>query len=513
MSVDRTRGKRLVASQSATELARLERRCARERRAREEAERILEGKSLEVFELNQDLITLNTHLETKVLERTQELVEAKQAAMHLLETDHLTKVSSRYRYNRQLNTYASQATKAGRPFCLLLVDVDNFKQVNDTYGHAYGDELLVQIAARMSAVARQNDQVARLGGDELAILAADTDSDGGAALADRLQRDFGPAFNLFGSTVKCTLSIGVASYPQDADCPETLQRAADLALYKAKQDGRRKSVVFDRALLESHRLRYLRELDLKRSIATREIEAWYQPVIDLRSGQITGLEALARFRASDGSYVRPDVFIPMAEECGLIHELGRIVLHRALNETRSLAEQGLVTKVAVNVSPSELVEPGFAEDVMAALAEACADRGTLVLEITEEMMLSDIDAALAVVKRLVEYGVAFVIDDFGCGYTNFSYLRSLPLSGIKLDRSLIANIEQDRTAQAVVRHVTALCHELGLFTVCEGVETAAQRSIVQSFGCTLAQGYFFSASIPPDQLPKLFGVEHSVAAA
>ena len=480
------------------ELARLLKRCERERRARMEAERILESKSLEVFRLNQDLLSLNARLESRVVERTKELVRAKQAALQLLETDHLTKVSSRYRYNRQLENYVMEAMASGQPFCLLLLDVDNFKQINDTYGHAYGDELLIQVAARMSVVARQNDQVARLGGDELAILAAGTDSAGGAALAERLQRDFVPAFNLLGTTIRCTLSIGVAAFPAHADCPETLQRAADLALYKAKQDGRCKSVVFDPKLLESHRIRYLRELQLKRSVASREIEAWYQPIVDLKSGRIRGVEALARFRGDDGEYIRPDIFIPLAEECGLIHELGRAVLRRALDESRTWIGDGLLTKVSVNVSPSELIEPGFASDVLDTLSDTRVSSRNLVLEITEEVMLGDLEVAGRVVNELVARGVSFFIDDFGLGYTNLSYLRKLPLSGIKLDRSLIADVGSDTNAQAIVRHMAALCTDLGLLTVCEGIETTSQNNVVQSLGCHLAQGYMFGQPMPPD---------------
>lgn len=479
-------------------MRRLEKRCARERAAREEAEQLLESKSLELFSINQHLIELNNDLEARVASRTAALSKAKRAALNLVEVDQLTKLSSRYRFHHKLKQCFDTALVNREPFGLLLIDIDRFKIINDTFGHAYGDALLVQVAARLTVAARRGDFVARLGGDELAMLLMDSSGEDAGVIAQRILSCFEPPFNVEGVTIRCSASVGIACFPDHADSAEDLQRAADLALYQAKEDGRGRCAVFSSSLMANHQLRYRREADLKHSIVSSEIEVWYQPIVDLRDGRNIAIEALARMKDQNGDYLPPSVFIPLAEEIGLIRDLGRQVLRQSVGQSRSWIEAGLVNKVTVNVSADEFLATGFADDVLDSLREAKLPGACLMLEITESVMIARLSVVQGVMARLGEHGVTFALDDFGCGYTNLEYLRHLPVSKVKLDLSLLKEVATDRKAQAIVRSIVSLCGELGSLAVCEGIETPEQLSFVQSTGCMRGQGYLLSRPLPPD---------------
>lgn len=484
-------------------LIRMERRCARERAAREEAERLLEAKSLELFEINQNLVRLNDELEARVSSRTAALSRAKKAALDLVDTDQLTRLSSRYRFHQQLRRKFEHAATTDGRLALLLIDIDHFKAVNDTYGHGHGDELLVQVAARLAVAARRRDYVSRLGGDELAILLEDTGQDGAEAVVERVLECFQASFHILGITISCTASIGIATYPEHAFSPEELQRAADLALYRAKADGRNRSAVFKDHLLEDHQLRHRHEAELKHSITSSEIEVWYQPIVDLRTGRNRAIEALARIKGQDGKYLPPNVFIPLAEEIGLIRDLGRQVLRKSVSQAQHWISDGLVDLVTVNVSAEEFLAHGFADDVLEALASANMPGDRLVMEITESVMMIRLDAVQEIMHGLSTKGVSFALDDFGCGYTNLAYLRQLPIRKVKLDISLLADVADDVRAQAIVRHVVSLCKELESVTVCEGVETWDQLQFIRSIGCDLGQGYLLGRPMPAEIAAKV----------
>jgi diguanylate cyclase len=480
-------------------LHRLEQRCARERAAREEAEQLLETKSLELFAINQHLLELNNDLEERVASRTAALSTAKRAALDLVEIDQLTKLSSRYRFHQQLKQRFESAVANDEPFALLLIDIDRFKAINDTYGHGYGDALLVQVAARLTVAARRGDFVARLGGDELAMLLMNSSTEDAGIIAERIIACFEPPFTIDGVTIRCSASIGIACFPDHADSPEHLQRAADLALYKVKDDGRARCAAFSSSLLENHQLRTRREAELKHSIVSSEVEVWYQPIVDLGSGRTHAIEALARMKDQEGQYLPPSVFIPLAEEIGLIRDLGRQVLRQSVCQAKSWIETGLVDVVTVNVSADEFLAANFAEDVLDALRDADLPGTCLMLEITESVMIARLSIVRAVMARLSKRGVSFALDDFGCGYTNLAYLRQLPVSMVKLDLSLLKGVVTDPKAQAIVRSIVSLCGELGSTAVCEGIETDEQLRFVQSIGCVLGQGYLLSRPLPADQ--------------
>ncbi len=481
-------------------LRRLELRCARECAAREEAESLLETKSLELFKLNQHLVALNNELEARVASRTADLTEAKEAAVKLLETDFLTKLTSRYGFHKKINTLIERKQARDTQFSLLLLDIDNFKAINDTYGHGIGDEMLSQIAARISLIARRSDCVARLGGDELAILFEDTTAEDAEEAASRILESFGASFNCHGLTMSCTASIGISSFPDHATSAQDLLRAADLALYKSKVEGRDRAIVFSNQLLDDQRLRHRNESDLKNSIEASAIEVWFQPIVDIRTGRNRAVEALARMQGQDGLYLPPSVFIPLAEETGLVHDLGRQVLRNSMNSARVWIDKGLIDLVAVNVSAHEFHAPFFADDVIEVLAEADIPGDRLVLEITESVMVAEMDRVKDVMNRLIAHGVKFALDDFGAGYTNLVYLRQLPISKVKLDLSLLASVAEDTKAQAILRHTVAMCKELGIRTVCEGIEEQAQLEFLQSIGCDFGQGYLLGRPMEVDQL-------------
>ena len=254
-------------------------------------------------------------------------------------------------------------------------------------------------------------------------------------------------------------------------------------------EGRNRIAVFSDHLLENHQLRHRREIELKHSITSCKIEVWFQPIIDLSTGRTTVVEALARMKGADGDYLPPSVFIPMAEEIGIIRDLGRQVLRSSVRQTKQWIDRGLIDQVAVNVSANEFLASSFTEDVFEALDSANMAGDRLILEITESVMVTRLEVVRDIMNRLSQRGVSFALDDFGCGYTNLAYLRQLPVSKVKLDLSLLAYVAEDPKAQAIVRHVVSLCKELGSLTVCEGVETIEQLQFIRSIGCDFGQGY------------------------
>lgn len=481
-------------------LHRMELRCARECAAREEAEQLLESKSLELFELNRHLAALNNELEARVTSRTADLTRAKESAVKLLETDSLTKLASRYSFQKKITKMCGNAVGDNALFSLLLVDIDNFKSINDTYGHNFGDEVLAQVAARISVIARRGDCVARLGGDEFAIILKDTNPDDAQTAACRIIESLKANFNCHGLTIRCSASIGIATFPDHAASPQELLRASDLALYKAKFDGRERASVFSSHLLDDHRLRHRHETDLKNSIGSSAIEVWFQPIVDLRTGKNRGVEALARMQGQDGLYLPPSVFIPLAEETGLVRDLGRQVLRNSIKQALIWIDKGFIDQVAVNVSALEFHAPGFVDQVLEVLAESQMPGNQLVLEITESVLVAQLDTVQDVMDRLIAHGVKFALDDYGAGYTNLVYLRQLPIDKVKLDLSLLAFATEDTKAQAILRHTIAMCKELGVVTVCEGVETVAQLEFLQAIGCDYGQGYLLGRPCQADRL-------------
>lgn len=468
---------------------RAQRRADRELAARHEAERLLESKSLELFAANQRLTWLNGELEVRVEARTRELNDARHAAVHVGETDHLTGISNRLHYSEQLEWSMAKTRASGRATGLLLVDLDGFKLVNDTYGHRHGDRLLIEIARRLNAMARRNDHVARIGGDEFAIIIEGADARSITIAAERFRAVFEQPLTFDGVTVQPRGSLGLAICPDHCSDAVDLQRFADLALYKSKNEGHNEVVVFEMRYLRAYEYRQRMEAELRLALAGGAIDLVYQPIVSVETGAIEGLEALARWTDSNGDEISPDYFIPLAEQCGLIRGVGRSLLEKALLETKPWLDQGLISRVSFNVSPLELVDEFFSDTVLATLKKVGLPPHCLLLEITEGMVIQNLVSVQAVMTRLHARGIKFALDDFGCGYSDLSTLRKLPICVLKIDRSLLVDAETDQAARVILRSVVSLCRELGILSVGEGAETEAQLEILRTIGCDLVQGF------------------------
>ena len=468
---------------------RLKRRVERELAARHEAERLLESKSLELFATNQRLIQLNADLEHRVEARTRQLDEARRAAVEIGTTDPLTRIANRHYYSEWLERSLAQAITQGRTTGLLLIDLDGFKQINDSYGHRHGDQLLVTIADRLRTVAGENDFVARIGGDEFAVIVEGADASEIRALARRFQRVFDRPVTIDGVTIHAGGSLGLATGPDHCSNALDLQRFADLALYRSKSGASGAIVEFEPAFLHAYEYRQRMEAEFRVALDGGAIDLVYQPIVDLRTGQVEAVEALARWSDSSGAQVSPAYFIPLAEECGIIRGVGRTLLERALIETRPWFDSGRIARISFNVSPLEFLDEGFSDAVIATLERVGVDPCHLLLEITEGVVIQSLGLVESVMQRLRAHGVKFALDDFGCGYSDLSTLRKLPICVLKIDRSLLIDAENDHAARIILRNVVTLCRELGIRSICEGAETSAQVEFLRHIECDLVQGF------------------------
>lgn len=468
---------------------RAQRRADRELAARHEAERLLESKSLELFAANQRLTWLNAGLEARVEDRTKELDNARRAAIRIGETDHLTGIPNRLRYSAHLEQSLMRSQAGDCATGLLLVDLDGFKTINDTLGHQHGDRLLIEIAKRLKGVNTSNDLVARIGGDEFAVVIQGADARSIALAAEQFRGIFGRPVTFDGVSVRPRGSFGLAICPEHCGGVADVQRYADLALYKSKSQGKGEVVVFEQAFLSAYEYRQRIEAEFRIALEGGAINLAYQPIVRIETGKIEAVEALARWTDSNGVEISPAYFIPLAEQCGIIQGVGRSLLEKALLETKDWIDQGFIEHVSFNVSPLELVDECFADAVLATLAKVGVEPRHLLLEITEGVVIHSIALIQTIMTRLQKRGVKFALDDFGCGYSDLSTLRKLPIYVLKIDRSLLTDAETDEAARIILRNVVSLCRELRIRSVCEGAETAAQLEILRTVGCDLVQGF------------------------
>lgn len=485
-------------------LWRLRARVKREHAARTEAEHLLESKSLELFAMNRRLVDVNSELERRVEARTYDLANARNAAVRLAETDTLTEIRNRLKYIRALDDALRSCSASQRAVGLLLIDVDKFKFINDSFGHAYGDGMLKSVAERLVSAAWPGEVVFRIGGDEFAILIPGSDSASVKLSCLRYLQAFDQPVTVRGITLTCTASAGLAISPQDTTSITDLQRFADLALYQVKSAGGDGLKTFRPALLHAFEFRHRIEQDFREAVANNSVDVWYQPIFSLEDGSVLAVEALARWTDSSGSPVAPDYFIPLAESCGLIRTLGGQLLRKTLKKAAKWLSQRHIDYVAFNVSPLELLDPGFADDVIAALVETNIPPAALLLEITEGVAVKRFNHVKNVLTQLATHGVKFALDDFGSGYSNISYLRQLPLSTIKLDRSLLAEVADETKACIILQNMARLGSDLGMKTVCEGAETVGQLDFLGSIGCHAVQGFACARPAPGTDIDNFF---------
>ena len=414
--------------------------------------------------------------------------------------DALTSLPNRVRFRESLDHAFAQLGR-GHGFALLLVALDQFRLVNDSFGHPIGDRVLLAVAERLQSCVRETDMVARLGGDEFAVLQTDVSRpDDVMELAGRIVRLIGEPFELDEHRVLITARLGIAIAGTDGTSVDTLLSNADLALNRAKQDGRGAYRFFEPGMDARIQERRALELDLRQAVADQAFELYFQPLIDLRTDRVSGFEALIRWRHPQRGMVSPGEFIPVAEETGLIVEIGEWVIQRACAEAVSWPEQ---LTVAVNISPLQFKSPRLLTSVIEALRETGLSAGRLELEITETVLLADNDASVAILQRLHELGTHIAMDDFGTGYSSLGYLRSFPFDKIKIDQSFVRDLATNQGSRAIVRAIISLGHSLGMRVLAEGVETAEQLELLRGEGCREVQGYLFSPPRPRGELPAM----------
>jgi diguanylate cyclase (GGDEF)-like protein len=447
---------------------------------------------------------LVTHEDVTERVRTQERIA------HLAYYDALTDLPNRTLFRERVEHKLANLAPAER-FAILFIDVDEFKSVNDSLGHHVGDELLKSVALRLRACVGPNDFVARLGGDEFAIVKVDfTDETEIVALVENIHRTIRRPAKCLGHEVSADASIGIAIAPDHGKSLEELLKNADLAMYAVKAGGRRTFRFFVPEMDARMKTRRALEADLKDALANGGFEVHYQPVLDLAGNMVTGCEALLRWRHPGRGTISPAEFIPVAEETGLIIELGEWVLRKACGDAAQWPE-GI--KLAVNVSPLQFKSGTLALRVAAALAESGLAPDRLELEITEAVLIRDDEEALSVLHQLRGLGVRIALDDFGTGYSSLSYLQRFPFDKVKIDRSFVRDIAEAEGSSPIIEAVVHMAMARCMTTTAEGVETEAQRDILRRLGCNEMQGYLFSPAVPVERLANLLLAEGSSAAA
>ena len=432
-------------------------------------------------------------------------VEAEKRIDHLARHDFLTDLPNRYSLTERLEHETRSAARHSRPLAVLMLDLDHFKGVNDSFGHSTGDELLVEVAGRLSANVREVDLLARLGGDEFAVVQTELATpDAAAELASRLITSLTPPFELRKQKVYTGVSIGIAISPPAEPDPEELLKQADLALYRAKEDGRNGYQFFIEEMNTEIQRRMALGQELHRALERDELFLEYQPQVDLRSRRLVGVEALLRWRHPERGVVAPLEFVPIAESNGLIVPIGEWVLRQACTQVTSWQRGGLVSiPVAVNLSAAQLRNRGFVDTVTGILGEAQLDSHLLELELTETALMEATPRSEETIAALSELGVRISLDDFGKGYSSLEYLRRFPLDKLKIDRSFIRDIQTSRRDATILRSVVSLASELGLDVVAEGVGPANHLDLLLEEGCGEAQGFYFGQPLPPEGIAKL----------
>lgn len=384
----------------------------------------------------------------------------------------------------------AQAKRAAHRLGVMFIDLDRFKPVNDTFGHHVGDRLLQEVARRLSATVRESDTVARQGGDEFLVMLPRVDGpEDLARVAEKLMRSISATITIGDHDLHVTPSIGIAVYPEDGGDLDTLIRAADTAMYHSKSQGRAAYHFYSEGMNKAADDRLAIEAGLRRALDHGRFRLAYQPLVTLASGQVTGAEALLRWREETLGEVSPASFIPIAEECGLIGRIGDWVLREACRQARIWHDQGRLLRLAVNVSPVQFERPGFVDDVLRVVADHGLAGEALELEVTEGVLLKFDEPRAAGFEALRRAGIRLAIDDFGTGYSSLSYLRRLQVDKIKIDKSFVADVNDDPEDAVIVGALIDMAHSIGLRVVAEGVETTAQQEFLRLRGCDEVQGF------------------------
>jgi diguanylate cyclase (GGDEF)-like protein/PAS domain S-box-containing protein len=437
---------------------------------------------------------------------SEDIAERKRAEAQIARLAHydpLTELPNRLLFQKDLSDALARASRREDLVAVHCLDLDRFKTVNDTLGHPIGDALLKAAAERLRRCVREGDTVARLGGDEFAVVQTGlTDPSDATRLATRIVEALAKPFDLQGHQVVIGASVGVAISPNDGSDSAELLKKADMALYRAKADGRGAFHFFERAMDDQLQARRTLEVDLRVALIQGQFELYYQPLFDLASNRVTGCEALLRWRHPTRGMVSPADFIPLTEEIGLIAPLGEWVLREACREAAAWPDH---VRLAVNLSPAQFRDRRLVATVVSALSMSGLPAERLELEITESVLLQDNAANMSILHNLKALGVRISMDDFGTGYSSLSYLRSFPFDKIKIDQTFVRDILEDPDALAIIKAVLDLGASLGITTTAEGVETQAQLDELRRQGCSEIQGYFISRPKPAAELAEILG--------
>ncbi len=429
--------------------------------------------------------------------------EAERALREQALHDPLTQLPNRTLMHDRWDHAIEVARRDREPLALMLLDLDHFKEANDTFGHPYGDQLLRAVAHRIGAAVRGSDTIGRLGGDEFAVLLPNTNDAGAQIAAGKLLKALEDPFDIEGQVLEVTASIGVALYPRHGEDASTLLRRADIAMYTAKRSGAGTSIYnFEDEVDEDAPHKMLITAELRQAIEKDELALLYQPIVDLASGRALHAEGLLRWKHPLRGLVTPAHFMPAVERSGLIRPFFAFALGSALEQCAAWRAQGVDLRVAVNLSVRNLLDPGLVDVVSDAIERSGISASWLGLEITESMLMVDPERALKSLTRLPNMGVSLSIDDFGTGYSSLAYLQRLPVYAVKIDQSFVRDMTLDLSSRAIVEATVDLAHRLGLKVVAEGVETQATYDDLRTIGCDAAQGYLLARPLAATALTK-----------
>lgn len=446
-----------------------------------------------------------THFVTTGRDITERM-EAHERLQFLAQHDALTRLPNRALFLDRLNQSLARARWHNRRIAVMFMDLDRFKTINDSLGHGVGDALLTQVGERLLACLRDGDTVARLGGDEFVILLNDVACESDVTLlAEKLLSIHDSPFAINNHELYMSGSVGISLYPNDGEDSGTLMKHADIAMYRAKEAGKNNYKYFSADMSDQAFGRLAMEHSLRRALEKNEFLLEYQPIVNLKSSTIVGAEALLRWQDPQEGTIYPCDFVPLLEETGLIHPVGEWVLHRACRDAAAWSKQWRRSdfRVSVNISGRQIGARSFLSTVNAVIRDTGVDPAMLELEITESVLMHDLEACLELLRELHARGIKLSIDDFGTGYSSLSYLKRFPIQTVKIDRSFIADAATDSGDNSIVEAAVAMAHGLRLNVVAEGVENTGQLALLKKYGCDEAQGYLFSRAVPAEDLSGL----------
>ncbi len=438
-------------------------------------------------------------------DRAEEKAKADEQIRHLATHDRLTGLPNRPMFSRLLNFAIENARRYQRQCAVLFIDLDRFKLINDSLGHAAGDTLLIEMAGRLRGAVRTSDVVARLGGDEFMVLLNEiAENKDAATVAQNLLSVAGRPFEINGHECRVSASIGIAMFPDAGTDEQTLMKHADIAMYFAKAEGKNDFRFFSDEI-KTQSIEHLKiETNLRRAVERNELCLHYQPKLDVATGQVSGVEALLRWNHPDHGLLPPAQFIPLAEETGLIVPFGRWVLKTACDQNMAWQRAGLAPlSMAVNVSPRQFADENLLRDIDDALTESGMDPRLLQIELTESMIMFNVERAIRIMDAIQSRGVRLAIDDFGTGYSSMSMLKRFPIDTIKIDRTFVRDLPQNVEDKAIAQAIINMGKALGMTIVAEGVETIEQDQFLRQHACDEIQGFLFSKPVPPDKITEL----------